>query len=292
MGRLFPKMRMENEEIIRTKTAPVVSALAQIPGVEGILCFGSYALGTFDRDSDVDLYVLCHPEIQPTHVRMDALQRIEGIQEVQMDHEEFGWDNQWCPRGDRCLLGGLPFDIAYNTVDWMQTVVSAVKERGATSIPELRFRPYTMLGLLENSVVLYDPNSILQAIRSSLYPYPTKLRQTLLSENLLTARGSLEELKDYVRRSIGNSAFHFHFSRILDSLCTVLFAINRRYDPATKRTEEAFRNLEIVPDRFLARYSRILETPLTREGRHEIVNALETLLGEIEGVAKSKDVVN
>ena len=279
-------MRIQNEEIIRTKSAPIVDALAGIPGVEGILCFGSYALGTFDRDSDVDLYVLCHPEIPPTHERMDAFQKIEGIQDVQMDHEEFGWDNQWCPRGDRCRLGGLPFDIAYNTVDWMKTVVSAVKERGAASIPELRFRPYTMLGLLENSVVLYDPKSILKPIKSSLYPYPAKLRQTLLSENLLTARGSLGELQDYVRRSIGNSAFHFHLSRILDSLCTILFAINRRYDPATKRTEEAFRDLEVVPDRFLEKYSRILETPLTREGRHEVVHDLETLLGEIEGLAK------
>ena len=279
---------MRNEEFIRTKSGPVVGALARIAGVEGILCFGSYAMGTFDRDSDVDLYVLCHPDIRPSNLRRDALQKIEGIEDVQMDHEEFGWDNQWCPRGDRCRLDGLPFEIAYNTVDWMKTVVSAVKERGVTSIPELQFRPYTMLGLLENSVVLYDPKSILQTIRSSLYPYPTKLRETLLSENLLIAKGSLEELKDYVRRSIGNSAFHFHFSRILDSLSTLLFAINRRYDPATKRTEEAFRDLEIVPDRFLERYSRILETPFAREGRSEIVNTLEALLSEIEDLANNK----
>jgi len=283
-------MRIQNDDIIRTKSAPIVSALAQIPSVEGILCFGSYALGTFDPDSDVDLYVLCDPDIPLSHERMDAFQKIEGIEDVQMEHEEFGWDNQWCPRNDRCRLGRQPFDIAYNTVDWMKGVVSGVKERGATSIPELRFRPYTMLGLLENSVVLYDPKSILRSMRSSLYPYPTKLRETLLAENLLTARGSLEELQDYVRRSIGNSAFHFHFLRILDSLCTLLFAINRRYDPATKRTEEAFRDMEIVPDRFLERYNRILETPLTREGRHEIVHNLETLLGEIEGLAKDQGV--
>src|SRR6188472_1654203 len=99
---------MQNEEIIRTKSAPIVGALAQVQGVEGILCFGSYALGTFDLDSDVDLYVLCHPDIRPSPVRMEALLKVEGIQNVQMDHEEFGWDNQWCPRGDRCRLGGIP----------------------------------------------------------------------------------------------------------------------------------------------------------------------------------------
>jgi hypothetical protein len=143
-----------------------------------------------------------------------------------------------------------------------------------------------MLGLLENSVILYDPGSIFQAIKSSLYPYPTKLQQTLLSENLLIARGSLADLQDYVRRSIGNSAFHFQFSRILDAVCTIVFAINRRYDPATKRTEEAFRDLEIVPNHFLERYTRILETPLTIDGRENIVSALGTLLREIEDLSK------
>jgi len=138
------------------------------------------------------------------------------------------------------------------------------------------------------SSLYYDPGSILQTIKSSLYPYPKKLQQTLLSENLLVARRSLADLQDYVKRSIGNSAFHFHFSRILDSLCTIVFAINGRYDPATKRTEEAFRDLEIVPNHFLDRYTRILETPLTIDGREKIVSALETLLREIEDLSKGK----
>jgi predicted nucleotidyltransferase len=278
----------EFEKSVRTKAASVVAALARLPEVKGIGCFGSYAVDTCDADSDVDLYVLCQPSIPSSQFRFRALQGIERVHELQVGYVEFGWDNQWCPEGDRCHVDGLLFDISYNTVEWMHTVVEAVKQRGATSIPEFRFRPYTLLGLLDNSVILHDPNSILQTVKSSLYPYPATLRATLLVENLQIARSSLDDLQDYVKRSIGNSAFHFHLSRLLDSLCTIMFALNRRYDPATKRTEEAFRELAIAPDRFSERYDRLLETPLTHEGRKAIVKEFESLLREIEHLTQEK----
>ena len=160
-----------------------------------------------------------------------------------------------------------------------------VKDQGATSIPELKFRPYTMLGLLENSVVLYDPESVLQNIKSDLHPYPSKLRQDLLSQNIPIVRGSLEDLKDYVQRDIGNSAFHFHLGRVFDSTKTILFALNGRYDPATKRVEKVLSDLKIVPKDFVKRYEKILETPLTPSGRKEIVSELQTLVAEIEILA-------
>jgi hypothetical protein len=36
--------------------APVVTALATVAAVRGIVCFGSYALGTWEAESDLDLY--------------------------------------------------------------------------------------------------------------------------------------------------------------------------------------------------------------------------------------------
>ena len=214
--------------------------------------------------------------------RRDALQRIKNIGDLQIDHAEFGWDEQWCPQGDRFRLNGIQFDITYNTVDWTRTVVRKVKDNGAISIPELKFRPYTMLGLLENSVILYDPEVVLEDIKSALYPYPSKLRQALLSQNLPIVKSSLEDLKDYVRRNVGNTAFHFHLERIIDSLGTILFALNERYDPATKRVEEVYCELRIVPENFLQRYNMILQTSLTTGGRKRIVQELETLTDELE----------
>ncbi len=265
----------------------MVNALSGLADVRAVLCFGSYALGTFDQYSDIDLYAFCHPMIASSASRREVLQRIEGIQELQVDYLEPGWEaEQWSPCGDRFCLDGVHFEIAYNTVNWIRAVVRKVKTRGAASIPELRFRAHTMLGLLENSVILYDPEAVLQEIIAGLQPYPDKLRRTLLSHNLAVMHASYAELQNYVLRNIGNTAFHFHLSRVIDALGAILFALNRRYDPATKRIEQVLCALDILPAHFLSRYNAILETPLTPTGRQEIVARLASLLSEVEDLVK------
>jgi hypothetical protein len=276
-------------EIVRAKSAPIIEPLAKISEVEGILCFGSYAMGTADEHSDLDLYVLCDTDVVPAPVRWEVLGKIPTVRNLEIGHIAAGWEQPWCPQTDRCRIGDLQFDVVYNTVDWLCRVVRAVKAFGIPPA-EFGFRAYTVLGLLEHSITLHDPHGTLQALKASLYPYPSKLKEALVSQNLSIARGSLEDLRDYIRRSIGNTAFHFHYERLMDSLGTMLFAINERHDPATKRTEEALRNLTLLPDRFLERYDRILVTPLTPEGRAEIVRSFETLLGDVEGLLNGWEV--
>jgi predicted nucleotidyltransferase len=279
-------------ETLLLRTALVIKGLMELKGVTAVLCFGSYALGTFDEYSDIDLYTLCQPEIPSPENRRMVCEKIAGMQGLEIGVVEPGWGQEWNPQNDRFSLAGLQFDLTYNTLSWLQTVVSKVKDTGATSIPELKFRAHTMLGLLENSVVLYDPEAALQKIIASLQPYPESLRQALLSENLEGLHSSITELQNYAQRSIGNTAFHFHLFRGIDALGAIMFALNRRYDPATKRVEEVFRSLPITPPDFLNRYNAILETPLTLTGRREIVTALECLAGDIAGLVQQSDHTN
>lgn len=269
-------------QILKSKTEKVVNELAVIKGIKAILCFGSYAFGTFDQYSDIDLYIFCHPDIISSIERRKVLQKIKDVTNFQPDYLNFRWDDQWCTTGDLFRINEIQFDIVYNTIKWINTVVSKVKNQGATSIPELKFRPYTMLGLIDNSIILYDPESRLERIKSNLYPYPSELKKVLLSQSLLAIRESLEDLREYIKRDIGNTAFHFHLEKIIESFGTFLFAVNEKYDPATKRMEEAYGKLKLIPDCFLQRYKKLLETPLTKNGRKVIVSEIEFLIKEIE----------
>lgn len=279
-------MLNQTNQIVRTKTTPVIKALSELPDVKGIVCFGSYALGTFDEYSDIDLYGFCHPEMIPTDERQNVLQKIEHISNLHMNHSEFGWDNQWNPQGDRLRLGDTFFDISYNTLDWIRTVVWKVTGEGSTSIPELPFRPYTMLGLLDSSIVLYDPEGIIHELKDKIKPYPVLLKETLITNHWQIINDSLEELQDYTKREIGNTAFHFELRRIVDSISQVLFAMNEYYDPATKRTEEALKTLAVVPADFIHRYEMILATALTPDGRRIVTRELQTLVNELELLIK------
>jgi len=250
--------------------------------VRAILCFGSYAMGASDASSDIDLYVICRPQIAAVPERQAAFLRAGKVEDLRVDYEQPDWENQWCPGKDRLRLNGMQFDLVYNTLDWVQAVVSQVKTLGATSIAELKFRPYTFLGMLENSVILYDAEGDLHRIVADLYPYPPALRKTLIASSLDVIHGSLEDLQDYARRKIGNTAFLFHLWRVIDAMSTLLFALNERYDPAAKRLEEVYRSLPILPANLMESYNGLLETPLTPSGRLKIVAGLQALVGEIE----------
>ena len=194
---------MESIDCVHNKTAPVVDHLAKLEDVQAILCFGSYAMGTFDEYSDLDLFVFCEPEIVPVADRRRVLKSVQGAADFEENQGALGWDNQWSPQVDHFCVNGIRFEISYNTVDWIRTVVRRVTQEGATSIPEQKFRPYTMLGLLENGIVLYDPCSFLNHLIDCLYPYPDQLKQRLISDSLHSLKDCLVELKDGVKRGFG-----------------------------------------------------------------------------------------
>ena len=267
---------------VQEKTAPMVESLARLEDVRAILCFGSYAMATFDEHSDLDLFVFCKPEVVSAAERRRVLESVQGVTDFEESDTATGWDNQWSPQSDSFRMNEILFEISYNTMDWIGTVVRRVTQEGATSIPEQKFRPYTMLGLLENGIILYDPCSWLKRLIDSLYPYPVRLKQRLISDSLHTLKDCLAELKSGVKRGFGLTFFHFFFQRMCDALYTFLFAVNEKYDPAVKRPEVEYEKLSVLPPNFLDRYTRLLEGPFDKNGRRRAINELESLVAEVE----------
>jgi len=281
-------MPSEND-LLHARIDPVITVLSGIDAIKGALCFGSYAMGTFDEQSDIDLYVLCHPGIINPENRRRAFERIDGVTELQIDNRSPIWDDQWIRAGDTFRLHGVLIDVGWNTIDWLKMVVQKVSEEGSTSFPELRFRAHTVLGLLANSVVLLDPEGVLQRMKSELYPYSPRLKQALLQESLPILKESVSDMRNCVDRGIGNTAFHFHLERLLEALGTIILALNERYDPAHKRVEQVYATMSKLPRDFLARYNRILEIPLTGKGRRRLVSEIEALTKEFEIIVDAED---
>ncbi len=273
---------MKSINFVHSKTAPIVENLAKLEGVEAILCFGSYAMGTFDEYSDLDLFAFCEPEIVSPADRRRVLKSVEGATHFEDSQGASGWDNQWSPQVDQFRVNETRFEISYNTLDWIGTVVRRVTQEGATSIPEQKFRPYTMLGLLENGIILHDPDSFLRNLIDRLYPYPAQLKGQLISDSLCTLKDCLAELKDGNKRGFGLTFFHFFFHRMCDALYTLLFALNEKYDPAVKRPEVEYEKLSLLPPNFLERYTELLEGPFHKNGRQRAIRELEILVTEIE----------
>jgi hypothetical protein len=272
-------------DCISHRAEAVVTALATVDAVRGIVCFGSYALGTTDAESDLDLYVICDPTVMPEAIRHCLLARIPGSTALYLHYTTPGWENAWASHVDRVTVEPLTFDIVYTTYDWLTHVVQRVRTEGALTLPEMPFRPYTVLGLLAHAIPLYDPHGVVDSLRAQLFPYPAALQVNLLCEFLPIMTDGLAELRTYTRRNIGPSAFLFHLGRVCDAMISVLYALNEHYDPATKRPEQELRKLTMLPERFVDRFVHLQEGPFDVRSRPHVVDELTRLVGEVTHLA-------
>ncbi|MCX6046421.1 MAG: hypothetical protein NT075_15045 [Chloroflexi bacterium] len=267
-------------EKVRQLTAPVIAVLAQSPSVVGLLCFGSYALEVYDAHSDIDLYVLCAPEIIPEARRETIFAGLPGSTELQVHQTHAGWVSQWSPQADRLVLNQMPIELSYNTQSWVTNVVRQVTKEGALSLPEFTFRPYTLLGLLATAIVLYDPLHVIAQLKATLAPYPPKLQAALIREKLPILHEWMADLQDCAQRELGVTSFLFYLWHICDALHALLFAINETYDPAAKRAEHELAKLPLAPRHFMARYTKLLEGPFTPTGQRHAASDLASLVTE------------
>jgi hypothetical protein len=272
---------------IRHLTQPLLDALATMCEVVGVVCFGSYALGTADRYSDVDLLVLCHPSVMPVDTRQTVLAMLPATQHDHGHAGDMGWEAPWVAVAAQVVLEAVTIDMVYQTQTWLTDVVDQVLTTGALSTPAMPFRPYTMLGLLDTGVVLYDPAGVMAGLRQRVRPYPAVLKANIVRayEPLMVA--GVAELQDYARRDIGPDAFLFHLVRVMDAISSLLYAVNECYDPATKRGEIALGQLPVLPEGGVSRLTSLLEGPFDAEGRRRVVAALSPLVADVQRLVAS-----
>lgn len=270
---------------IQRLTRPIIDALSGTDDVVGVVCFGSHALGTADAHSDVDLLVLCDSAVIPKGSRRTILEGLPETRRFTHHPSETGRSDAWVADADTVVMETATVDIVYNTYLWLAAVIDQVLTEGAISIPAMPFRPCTLLGLLETGLVLYDRDGRVEGLRQRLRPYPAALKANILREYRPIMADGLAELQDYARRDIGPGAFLFHLVRVLDALSCILYAINERYDPATKRGEQALSQLRLLPADGVRRLTGIAQGPFDSRGRRRVVEDLSALIAEVERLA-------
>jgi len=247
-------------------------------------------MSTDDELSDIDLYVFCDPLVMPDRQRRELLLGIPGVADLRLGTTSAGFENDWMAAQDKLYINELPCDLSYNTIAWMRRLVEHVLAHGTAPLAELPFRPDTMLGLLDTCIVLFDRNGELGNIKHQLWPYPQKLRMDIIHHGMCVLSEALEELRDYEKRGIGNTAFAFHLNRMSDAICRSLYALNECYDPAIKRVEQSLQGLHKLPRDFMNRYTRLLSLPLDDPGRHRVIEEYESLYQDLLALCNSEKV--
>ncbi len=267
----------------------VIEAYSTISNVEGVLLYGSRATFIGDRYSDYDLYIILSndpPKIQCRKI----LEMIKGVTSLQFESisKIQIWNDEWMLRGESFIFNDLKIDTGYQSISWIKKVINGVVVEGKTSLDEIGFRPYTIMGLLENSQLLYDKNGEISRLKQTTRPYPSVLKDKLISEGIAIIDDSLEDLSDYCQRGIGNTAFLFQLGRITDALCQIAFAVNEEYDPASKRVEAFLEELALKPKDFMQKYKEMMLGPFDEEGRKRTVGIIRDIYKEFLNLANTQ----
>jgi len=275
------------EELLRKRrrvAKRVCEAFENHPTVSSILVFGSVASGHVDEYSDVDVLVICQPEIPSLADRTSLL---SSIGERWLFHDTLDDNRLFAERDTDGLIEDVLVTVHYQTASWISEVLNEVLDQGAITTEKLPFRPYTLPALLQRAWLLFDKNKLVQHWRERAIVFPRQLKLNLLRHFVPRLRENAAELKASAERSLGPRAFLFHLNWAVDAMTGILYALNEIYDPADRRAERTvLPTLHQVPRDFISQLIEILEGPFDDSGARYRAQLFGRLVGEVLEMAE------
>jgi predicted nucleotidyltransferase len=263
---------------LRTAARHVAATFDECSAISAILVHGSVALERVDGFSDVDMLIICRSEILPLSERRNVLSRIGS----DWYFDEKNEDSIFAVVDRDGLVDGVLVSVHYQTVPWIEDVLGEILKRGAISTEKLFFRPYTLPALIQRAWVLRDGDSYVERWREMSGEYPVLLRENILRHFVPNLREHLDELKRTAERGLGARNFIFFLNQAVDDLTSILFALNKVYDPADRRMDtEIVPFLPYLPKDYVATITEVLEGPFDQCGVLHRARLFERLAVEV-----------
>jgi predicted nucleotidyltransferase len=241
----------------------LVDALAQVPGVQGVVLGGSYARGLARVDSDIDLGVyysdaspLCVQSIREVATQLDG-----SVNPIVSEPFEWG---PWVNGGAWLTIHGQRVDLIYRSLEHLERVISDA----AQGKHELHFGQHppfgyfspTYLGELSIAVVLLDPWEHIAGLKSRIVEYPEALRRQVVQDYLWSVEFALHAFAPKFARQGEVYLTASTIARCVHALVLVLFALNRRYLVNEKTTLLEISDFPLCPRDFRERVETLLSS--------------------------------
>ena len=247
--------------------------LGILPQVEAIALGGSRATGRNDAKSDYDVYVY-------TRGSIDAGER-KRILEKYCAYMEIG-NSFWELEDDVTLKDGIDMDIIYRNMQDFENMVSSV-------VMDCVSNGYTtcMWHNLITSEILLDKQGKLHALQEKYrIPYPQKLKQNIICNNLKLLHGMLPSFDVQIQKAENRGdlvSVNHRVTEFLASYFDILFALNEMTHPGEKRMQSiCSAECRILPDRFDENLNRLFEGMF----RQPIFPVIEDMVAELKKIAQ------
>ena len=263
-------------------------AFGDHPHVTAVYVFGSVASGHVDEYSDVDIGIVCQPDVLASSTRGDLLSSVSPDWTInyttEADPDEAIWETY-----DKGTVGGIGVEVHYLTVAKLSNVLEQVVNQGAITTDAVLFRPYRLGSMVQRAWLLRDKQGVFKRWRDQTAVYPLPLKHNILRHNVPILNDSVDELRTSVERGLGPGMVLFFLFHGMHALESILFALNEMYDPASRwDAKTVLPTLTSAPEDFLARYNYVLEGPFDDAGARARAQAFRELANEILRMVESE----
>lgn len=250
----------------------ILEKFSQIADVEAIAIGGSKSAKTFDKTSDVDIYVFSRNDVQLA-ARESIIKEVSSKYETGEDYfgsgDEFFYDKE-----------NLVLDIMYWDVKWLENIVENVWVKHYPSNGYTTCFLYT----LNNFEIIYDTNNWLKNLQNKLKTeYPQELQKNIIKRNMMLMKDKpfasyYEQIEKAVKRNDVVSINH-RTAAFLASYFDIIFAINKLLHPGEKRLiQYAKNNCSILPQDFEANIEKLLIQQNPLAALDEMVDNLRKII--------------
>lgn len=258
----------------------VVECLCRVPEMVAVVLGGSYAAGTSDESSDLDIG-LYYREAEPfsiTEIRRIADNISSQGAATVTDFYEWG---PWVNGGAWIQTEVGKVDFLYRNLDQVERTIRDAQQgiiaHDYDQQPTFGFYSVIYLAEIRACDSLFDPGSQIVRLKHQVEVYPPRLKRTIVGECLWSAEFALRFARKFaacgdVYNTVGC------LTRVASNLTQVLFALNERYFIGDKKVMEKIASFPILPGGYVQQITSILASPgKTPEELSRTVSHLETL---------------
>ena len=227
--------------------------------VEAIVLGEEADVETFDPYFNIDLDVYFRGHLLPSNDRRERLDNPGGFETSPIYPI------------DRFFVDNLPAGVHYKDVSRMNLLLKRVKEQTWV----FRTESTNVLYRIEKGEVLHSKGDWFSELRSGFKDIPEGFWKGIME----AARFSL----DHHLNGIGAAVYrddHLFYQRsasgFCTSLCSYVFAMNRRFEPAARLLHERIKDLQDLPPEFLGRFESFIrpDAELKPSTKYEIAKLL------------------
>ena len=247
--------------------------IGNLSQVEAIALGGSRATGRSDEKSDYDVYVYITGSISENDRRR--------ILEKYCKYMEIG-NSFWELEDDVTLKDGIDMDIIYRDMKDFENMVSSVV---IDCVPWNGYTTCMWHNLITSQIVL-DKNYKLKALQEKYrIPYPKKLKENIISNNLKLLSGMLPSFDMQIKKAENRGdlvSVNHRVAEFLASYFDIIFALNEMTHPGEKRMQSiCSQECNILPNNFDGNLYRLFDGMF----RENISGVISDMVDEIKKIS-------